>query len=122
MSRVHTTLRGISSTPAINHYIDRHFSKLKRAHGKINTCKVVVGLAKNNTYKDKLYTVCIDITIPGKELVSKKQDSNLFIAIRNSFLALEQLLAKHHKQKLLSSKKLANYLLYSNNDTLSQAI
>lgn len=122
MSTVQTTIRDISSTPAINYHIDRHFNKLKRAYSKINQCKVVVDLAKNNTHKDKLYSVCIDITIPGKELVSKKQDPNLFIAIRNSFLALEQLLAKHHKKRILCNKKHANYLRYYNRDTMTEAV
>ena len=122
MSTVQTTIRGISSTPDINYHIDRHFNKLKKAYRKINKCKVVIDLAKNNTHKDKLYSVCIDITIPGKELVSKKQDSNLFIAIRNSFLALEQLITKHHKKKVLSGKNHANYLRHYNRDTMAQAV
>ncbi|KTD78480.1 HPF/RaiA family ribosome-associated protein [Legionella waltersii] len=122
MSTVQTTIRGITSTPAINYHIDRHLKKLKRAYRKINKCKVIVDLAKNNTHKDKLYSVCIDITIPGKELVSKKQDPNLFIAIRNSFFALEQLLAKHHKKKVLGSKNQAHYLRYYNKDTMAEAV
>ena len=122
MSTVQTTIRGISSTPAINYHIDRHLSKLKRAYCKINKCKVVVDLAKNKTHKDKLYSVCIDISISGMGLVSKKQDPNLFIAIRNSFLALEQLLAKHHKKKVLCSKNHASYLRHYNRDTMAQAV
>jgi ribosomal subunit interface protein len=122
MLTVQTTIRSISPTPAINYYIDRHFKKLKSAYSKINKCKLVVDLAKNNTHKGKLYSVCIDLTIPGKELVSKKQDPNLFIAIRNSFLALEQLLAKHHKKKVPCSKKHANYLRHYNRDTMAQAV
>lgn len=122
MSTVQTTIRGISSTPAINYHIDRHFNKLIRAYSKINKCKVVVDLAKNNTHKDKLYSVCIDIIIPGKELVSKKQDSNLFIAIRNGFSALEQLLEKHHKKKGGFSKNHANYLRHYKSDTMAEAV
>lgn len=122
MPTVQTTIRGISSTPAISYHIDRHFSKLKKAYRKINKCKVVVDLSKNNTHKDRLYSVCIDITIPGKELVSKKQDPNLFIAIRNSFLALEQLLAKHHSKKILCSKNQAHYLHQFKRDAMAQAV
>jgi ribosomal subunit interface protein len=122
MSTVQTTIRGISSTPAINYYVDRQFNKLKKAYSKINKCKVVVDLAKNNTHKDKLYSVCIDITIPGKELVSKKQDSNLFIAIRNGFLALEQLLEKHHKKKLFFNRNQSDYLRHYKSDVMSQAV
>ncbi|CEG58485.1 HPF/RaiA family ribosome-associated protein [Legionella fallonii] len=118
MSTVQTTIRGISSTLTINYHIDRHFNKLKRSYGKINKCRVVIDLAKNNTHKDKLYSVCITITIPGKELVSKKQDPNLFIAVRNGFLALEQLLEKHHKKKLLFNKNYSNYLRDYKNDSI----
>lgn len=122
MSKVQTTIRGISSTPEVNYYIDRNLNKLKRAYSKINKCKVVVDLAKNNTHKDKLYSVCIDITIPGRELVSKKQNPNLFIAIRNSFLALEQLLAKHHKKKMIFNKNHSNYLRNYSGNQLAEAI
>jgi len=121
MSTVQTTVRAISSTPAINYYIDRHFNKLKKAYSKINKCRVVIDLAKNNTHKDKLYSVCIDITTPGKELVSRKQDPNLFIAIRNGFLALEQLLEKHHKKKLLLNKSSSNYLHDYKSDSMVRA-
>ncbi len=82
----------------------------KRAYSKINNCRVVIDLAKNNTHKDKLYRVSINITIPGKELISKKQDSNLFIVIRDSFLAIEKLLEKHHKKNFLFNKSYSNYL------------
>ncbi len=121
MTTVQTTIRGISSTPSINYHIDRHFNKMKRAYSKINKCRVVIDLAKNNTHKDKLYSVCIDITIPGKELVSKKQDPNLFIALRNGFLALEQLLEKHLKKKLLLNKSYSNYLRDQKSDSMVRA-
>jgi ribosomal subunit interface protein len=110
MSTIQTTVRGISSTPAINYHIDRYFNKQERTYSKINKYKVVIDLAKKNTHKDKLYSVSINITIPGKELISKKQEPNLFIAIRDSFLAIEQLLEKHHKKKLLFNKSYSNYL------------
>ncbi|HAU2406619.1 TPA: HPF/RaiA family ribosome-associated protein [Legionella pneumophila] len=121
MSTVQTTVRGISSTPAINYHVDRHFNKLERAYSKINKCRVVIDLAKKNTHKDKLYSVSINITIPGKELISKKQDPNLFIAIRNSFLAIEQLLEKHYKKKLLFNKGYSNYLRDYKSDPMVRA-
>ncbi len=121
MSTVQITVRGISSTPVINYHVERQFNRLEKAYSKINTCKVVIDLAKNNTHKGKLYSVCIDITISGKELVSKKQNTNLFIAIRDSFSALEQLLKKHHKKKLFVNKNVFDYLYDSNHDIQSSA-
>lgn len=122
MSTVQTTIKNISSTPAINDHINRHFNKLKRVYSKINKCRVVIDLAKNNTHKDKLYSVCIEITISGKALVSKKQDPNLFIAIRNGFLALEQLLEKHHKKKTPFNKNYFNYLRHYRDNQLAEAM
>lgn len=122
MSTVQTTIRGISSTPTIKYHVDRHFNKLKRAYGKINQCRVVVDLVKNNMHQDKLYRVCIDITIPGKELVSKKQDSNVFIAIRNGFLALERLLEKNHKKKMFFNRNQYDHLQNYNSEAMSQVM
>lgn len=121
MSTVQTKVRDISSTPTINYHIDRHFNKLKRAYSKINNCRVVIDLAKNNTHKNNLYSVSISTTIPGKELISKKQDSNLFIAIRNSFLAIEKLLEKHHTKNLLFNKSYSNYLRDFKSDSMVRA-
>ncbi|CDZ76394.1 hypothetical protein BN59_00663 [Legionella massiliensis] len=72
MTTVQTIVRGISTTSGINFQINKHFNKLKRAYCKIKKCRVSIELAKNNTHKDKLYCVCISITIPGKQLISKK--------------------------------------------------
>ncbi len=121
MSTVQTTVRGISSIPAINYHVDRHFNKLERAYSKINKCRVVIDLAKKNTHKDKLYSVSINITRPGKELISKKQDPNLFIAIRDSFLSIEQLLEKHYKKKLLFNQGYSNYLRDYKSDLMVRA-
>lgn len=121
MSTVQTTIRGISSSPAINYHIDRHFNKLERVYSKINKCRVVIDLVKKNTHKDKLYSVSINITIPGKELISKKQAPNLFIAIRDSFLAIEQLLEKHQKKKLLFNKSYSNYMRDYTSDSMIRA-
>lgn len=104
MSSVQTTVRSISQTPAINYHIDRHFKKIKRTYSKINRCRVVIDMSKNNSHKGKVFNVRISMTIPGKELSSKKHNQNLFIAIRDSFVAIEQLLEKHHKKTFISNK------------------
>ena len=42
---------------------------------------------------------------PGKELISRKQSQNLYVAIRDSFAAIEKLLEKHIKRKPISTNK-----------------
>lgn len=121
MSTVQTTIRSISPTREINHHIDKHFNKLKRTYNKINQCRVVIDLSKNNTNKDKMFSVRINLTIPGKELSTKKQNSNLFIALRDGFSAVEQLLEKHHKKKWLSNKNYSYYLRDYENDSWERA-
>jgi ribosome-associated translation inhibitor RaiA len=46
-----------------------------------------------------MFSINIDITIPGKELVCRKQNQNLYVAIRDGFSAIEKLLEKSTKKR-----------------------
>jgi len=99
MSALQITVRSISDSPTIQYRIRKHFAKLNRIYSKISNCRVVIDVPQNHKHKGKLFSVCIDITIPNKELISKKRNQNLYVAIRDSFLAIENLLKKHIKRK-----------------------
>lgn len=75
-----------------------------RIYSKISNCRVVIDVPQNHKHKGKIFSVSIDITIPGKELISRKQSQNLYVAIRDSFAAIEKLLEKHIKRKISTNK------------------
>jgi len=105
MSSLQITVRSISDSPTIEYHIRKHFGKLNRIYSKISNCRVVIDVPQNHKHKGKIFSVIIDITIPGKELISRKQSKNLYVAIRDSFAAIEKLLEKHIKRKTISTNK-----------------
>lgn len=105
MSSLQITIRSISDSPTIEYHIRKHFDKLNRIYSKISHCRVVIDVPQNHKHKGKIFSVSIDIKTPGKELISRKQSQNLYVAIRDSFAAIEKLLEKHIKRKPISTNK-----------------
>jgi len=105
MSYLQITVRSISDSPTIEYHIRKHYGKLNRIYSKISNCRVVIDVPQNHKHKGKIFSVSIDIIIPGKELISRKQSQNLYVAIRDSFAAIEKLLEKHIKKKTISINK-----------------
>lgn len=110
MSSIQITLRYISDSPTIEYHIRKHFDKMNKMYRKISNCRVVIDVPQNHKHKGKIFSVSLDITIPGKELISRKQNQNLYVAIRDSFAAIEKLLKKHIKRKITAIKKYSFYL------------
>jgi ribosome-associated translation inhibitor RaiA len=77
---------------------------MNRIYQNIRTCNITIDVTKNHHQKIKLYTVCIDVTMPKKPLVIRKQHNNLYIAIRDGFYAAEKLLDKYSKRKQTAYK------------------
>jgi len=96
------TIRSISDSPAIEYHIAKYFKKLNRIYSKLISCKVVIDVAQNHKHKGKLFSVGIDMIIPGKELISRKQNQNLYVAIRACFAAIAKLLEKNIKGKTIA--------------------
>ncbi|HZW60729.1 MAG TPA: HPF/RaiA family ribosome-associated protein [Candidatus Babeliales bacterium] len=105
MSSLQITVRSITDSPTIEYHIRKHFGKLNRIYSKISNCRVVIDVPQNHKHKGKIFSVSLDITIPGKELISRKQSQNLYVAIRDSFAAIEKLLEKHIKRKTICTNK-----------------
>lgn len=95
------TVRSISDSPVIHFYIKKRFAKLNRLFRKIHSCNVVIDTQQKHGLKGKVFSVHIDLAIPGRELVSKKSGFNLYIAIRDAFDTLENNLLKCRKRKIV---------------------
>lgn len=93
------TTRSMPESLAIEEHIKKRFHKLLRVYKKIQNCRIVLDVAQKHQHKGKIFNVSIDITIPGKEIVSKKKHVDLYLAIRDAFDTAESLLNKHSKRK-----------------------
>ena len=105
MPSIQITVRSISDSGTIEYHVRKHYDKLMRMYRKIRNCRVVIDVPQNHKHKGKLFSISIDITIPGKERISRKQSQNLYIAIRDGFSAIEKLLEKNIKRRIISLNK-----------------
>ena len=94
-SEVQITFRDIEPSEAIAARIRERVAKLQQLHPRITSCRVSVEAAKRRQ-KATEYQVHIDLLLPGAELAvshdhgEKKPADDMYVAIRNSFDALER--------------------------------
>jgi ribosomal subunit interface protein len=124
MLPIQITFRSMPDSPTVEYLVNKYYKKLKRSYNKISRCHAVVDFAHKNKRKDKIFSIRLDLSLPGKELVSKKQNENIYLAIRDGFTALEKLLKKHHKRKIVFANKRSYYgteASFPENEALSSA-
>jgi len=91
MQPVQITIRDLPNSLALEDHIRRKAEKLSQLCRKINSCRIVITIPQKHKHQGKLFCVRIDLTVPGKELaVNRKMDEDVYVAIRDAFLALEK--------------------------------
>jgi ribosomal subunit interface protein len=100
MLPVQITIRDIPVSAALESHIRKRAEKLSRFNNRIISCRVVVELPQKHKRQGKLHNIRIDITVPGKELVvTRKQDEDIYIAIRDAFNAVTRVLEEHSRKR-----------------------
>jgi len=90
---------------AIEAKIIEKSAKLDRFFDRIMSCRVVVDESQRRHHKGKLYSIHLDMTVPGKELaISRQEHEDPYVAIRDAFNAAVRLLEEfgrilHHEVK-----------------------
>jgi ribosomal subunit interface protein len=80
------TARDIDLTDAIRADIAEKAAKLDNFYDRIMRCRVVVESPRRHQHEGKLYSVHIYMTVPGAELMVKRElDKDLYVAVRDSF-------------------------------------
>jgi ribosome-associated translation inhibitor RaiA len=100
MSNLQIIDRTQRASIAAERQINKYFSKIKRINKKISTCSVILDVEKNHFHKDKIYSIKIAVRVLGKQFISKKQNQNLFVALRDSFAAIQTLLEKYFNKNV----------------------
>ena len=67
------TFRNMESSEDVKGWIREEANKLDEFHGKITGCRVVVELPNRRRKGGNLYHVRVDLTVPGGEMVVKRQ-------------------------------------------------
>ncbi len=95
------TARNIELTEAIEQAVRDRARKLERFYDRIVSCRVVVDAPHRHQKKGVMYNACIDITVPGSEVVVKREPhEDLYVAIRDAFDA-----ARRQLQEISSRRR-----------------
>lgn len=80
------TTRDIDLTDSIKTEITEKAEKLNIFYNRITRCRVVIESPKRHQHEGKLYSIHIYITIPGAEIMVKRElDKDIYVAIRDAF-------------------------------------
>ena len=94
------TCRDFKLTEAIDSEIRKRAEKLDKFYNRITRCKVVVESPHRHSHQGMLYNVQILMTVPGAELVVKRNPhEDIYVAIRDSFNAARRKLEDYVKQQ-----------------------
>jgi ribosomal subunit interface protein len=83
-------------SPSVEEVVRERIERLARFHDRITSCSVVIEAPHRHGRKGRLYQVLVDVTVPGKEIVTGKgEDRNrahedVYVAIRDSFDAAQR--------------------------------
>jgi len=100
------TARDIEVTDAIRVDIEAKAEKLDKYYDRIMRCRVVLESPKRHQHDGKLYNVHIYLTVPGSELMVKRDlDKDLYVAIRDAFQAARRKLEDFASQQRLDVKR-----------------
>lgn len=94
------TARNMSLSEAAEQAIREKAAKLDQFHDKITSCRVVVECPHRHKHQGILYNVRIDLTVPGAELVVKREPhEDLYVTIRDAFDAARRQLKEHTRRQ-----------------------
>lgn len=94
------TYKDVPQTEAVDKAIQDRMGKLDKFHSRIMNCRVSVESPQQRQHQGKLFRVSINISIPGGDIViNKKQHEDLYVAIRDAFLAAERKLEESSRKQ-----------------------
>lgn len=96
------TFHGIDHSDAVETRVREKVGKLEQFFDRITGCKVAIESHHKNTsnlhHKGDAYHVRIDLTVPGSELVVKRdsdEHEDVYAALKGAFQALERQLKEY---------------------------
>lgn len=85
------TSRNVSLSDAAEQAIREKAAKLDQFYDRIMGCRVLVEAPHRHQHQGNQYNVRLDITVPGSEIVIKREENeDLYVAIRDAFDAAQR--------------------------------
>lgn len=94
------TFRNMPHSDALEAKINEKAAKLDRYYGRVMGCRIVVEESQRRQQQGKLFSVHIDITVPGKEMaVTRSENEDPYVAIRDTFDTAVRRLEEHARRQ-----------------------
>jgi ribosomal subunit interface protein len=94
------TLKNVPHSAAVEAKISDKLKKLDQYSDRIMSCRVTVEESQRRQHQGKLFSVHIDLTVPGRELVVNRiENEDLYVAIRDAFDAAKRQLEEHMRKR-----------------------
>jgi ribosomal subunit interface protein len=94
------TLKNVPHSEAVEAKIREKISKLDQFSDRVMSCRVVVEESQKKQHQGKLFSVRIDMTVPGKELVvNRVENEDCYVAVRDAFDAAKRQLEEHTRKR-----------------------
>lgn len=94
------SVRNVSLSDAAKENIRTKAEKLDQFHDGIMSCRVAVEAVNRGQQQGVLYSVGIDLTVPGSELVVTRQmHEDVYVAIRDAFAAARRQVQQYAKRQ-----------------------
>lgn len=109
--------RNMEPSAAVEERVRQLAGKLEHYSDKLINCHVVIESSHHHKHQGLLYSVKIDLTIPGTELIVNKESDDdhthedVYVAIRDAFDAIKRQLTDHkatHHDKIRHGEKLSH--------------
>lgn len=98
------TFRDMPPSEAVEANVRERAQKLERFADNITSCRVVIEAPHKHQHKGQLFSIHIDITLPGHEIVVSRQPDNhhahedIYVAIRDAFDAARRQLENYNER------------------------
>ncbi|MGE5546927.1 MAG: ribosome hibernation-promoting factor, HPF/YfiA family [Solirubrobacterales bacterium] len=99
------TFHGIDHSDAVEERVREKVGKLEQFFDRITSCRVAIEVHHKNTsnlhHKGEPFHIRIDLTVPGTELVVKRDPKDahvhedVYVALRDAFQAMERQLKEY---------------------------
>jgi cold shock CspA family protein/ribosome-associated translation inhibitor RaiA len=102
---VEVSFRGVPRWERAEAEVKRHAAELERYFDRITSCRVLIQAPHLRQQRGQLYRVRIDLTVPGREIVVKRDPmehaphEDLYIAIRDAFRAARRQLQDYVRER-----------------------
>lgn len=94
------TFKDVPRSDAVETAILEKVAKLEKRSDRIMGCRIALEAVQQRQHQGKLYSVRIDVTVPGGEIVIKREkNEDLYVAIRDAFDAATRKLDGHTERK-----------------------